>query len=312
MEWVIVFGFILGIVLGSFVKALADRSLVNVSIKGRSYCGHCKHKLAWYDLLPVFSFICSKGQCHYCRTKISINYLLVEIGMGILIGLLFYLERSQFNYIFGVSGWDYLFPTFVLPVFNLVLKIIAICVLVAVFLTDIKSGLIPDRITFPSIFLVLGMLTGLFIYKGIILFIATMNSSIGQYLFPPHSDYYIRHLFIDSSQVWMGLIAALMLAFFFGSLIVLTRGRGMGGGDFKLSIFLGLVFGFPMAILVVLLGFLLGSIASIFLLIFRTRKLGQTIPFGPFLSLGGIITIYWGEEILNWYMHSFNGGSILP
>jgi prepilin signal peptidase PulO-like enzyme (type II secretory pathway) len=82
-----------------------------------------------------------------------------------------------------------------------------------------------------------------------------------------------------------GVISAFALMLFFASLIIVTRGRGMGGGDLKLSIFLGLVFGFPKSLLAVMLGFLTGSVVGIALLILRRKHFGQTIPFGPLLFI---------------------------
>jgi prepilin signal peptidase PulO-like enzyme (type II secretory pathway) len=90
---------------------------------------------------------------------------------------------------------------------------------------------------------------------------------------------------------------------FFGSIIFFTKGRGMGGGDLKLGIFLGLVYGLPNALVLLMLAFLTGSIAGITLILLNKRKLGQSIPFGPFLSLGALITLFFGNQILNWYLH---------
>src|SRR3972149_5595677 len=95
---VLALGFILGVILGSGIKALADRSLSYKSFWGRSYCPKCKHKLGWYDLLPIFSYIFLKGRCRYCHKKISIEYLLVELGMGLLMGFLFWQQFHNFKF----------------------------------------------------------------------------------------------------------------------------------------------------------------------------------------------------------------------
>ena len=73
----------------------------------------------------------------------------------------------------------------------------------------------------------------------------------------------------------------------------------MGGGDFKYGIFLGLAFGFPNSIVVLMLAFLLGSLVGIFLIVVNKKKFGQTIPFGPFLSLGWLIVLFWGDKIVD-------------
>ena len=71
----------------------------------------------------------------------------------------------------------------------------------------------------------------------------------------------------------------------------------------KLGVFIGLVLGFPNSLAAIMLAFLLGSVFGILLIVSRIKKFGQTIPFGPFLSLASIITLLWGDKIVNWYLN---------
>lgn len=87
------------------------------------------------------------------------------------------------------------------------------------------------------------------------------------------------------------------------ALIFVTRGKGMGGGDVKLGALMGLVLGFPQSILAVILAFLSGAIISLILIFGGKKHFGQTIPFGPFLVLGSLITLFWGMQIIDWYLH---------
>lgn len=84
-------------------------------------------------------------------------------------------------------------------------------------------------------------------------------------------------------------------------IFVLSKG-GIGGGDIKLMAALGFILGVPKILLNIFLSFLLGAIASIILLSLGIRKKKDYIPFGPFIVLSFIITLFWGEEILYWYM----------
>ena len=291
------FGFILGIVLGSFAKALADRSVTKRSFLGRSYCESCKKQLKWYDLFPVLSFIFLKGKCRYCKIKLPLEYLLFELLTGLLIGYLFFLKIPG-NF-FNLDIYQY-----ILLGQDLILKIFIVIVLEIVFLTDLKTGLIPDRITYPSIaglfiFLIISTIT-----KIAIIFHSLSNNEIGRYLLPPHSDYFLRHSILSAQPLYNGVLAALILALFFGGLIFFTKGRGMGGGDFKLSIFIGLAFGIPDSLMVIMLSFILGSVVGIALLLFGKKRFGQTIPFGPFMSLAGILTVFLGSNLINWYLQT--------
>lgn len=295
MIW-IGFGFLLGVVLGSFSKALADRSLEEKTFGGRSYCPHCKHTLRWYDLFPIFSYIYLQGRCRYCQTKIPLEYLFIEVIMGILVAYFF----SQFLTA-GISNSNpYEVALFVLTI---ILKLVTLIVLIVVTLTDFKKTLIPDRITYPAIIISLGILLISTLVKIADLYTSLAQSPLGKYLLPPYSDYFYRHALITSQDLFGALAMGGIVGLFFLTLILITRGRGMGGGDLKLGIFLGIVFGFPQAILVLMMAFFTGSIAAIFLIIFGKKHFGQTIPFGPFLSLGALIVLFWGNylmKLLNW------------
>lgn len=301
-------GFVIGLVLGSWVLCMASRSVTGEKFWGRSYCPHCKKQLRWYDLFPVLSYLSTLGKCRYCKKKIGLEYPLVEVFFGCLVALLFQ-QNLGFN---DASVISFLATSNIYKItytiVELVFKVLIIAVLVAVFITDIKSGLIPDKITYPAMLTSLLLLVILVSVHIVGLYQSLADSALGKYLLPPHSDYFTRHAINAAFPLWGGLLSALGLGLFFAGLIIITRGRGMGGGDFKLAIFMGLVFGFPNSILAIMLSFLLGSIFSIGLILFGKKRFGQTIPFGPFMSLGGLIALFWGTEIIDWYLHlSFSG-----
>lgn len=293
MIWVS--GFILGLCLGSLTKVVADRSLTNKTFWGRSYCENCKKKLAWYDLFPILSYLFLRGKCRYCRKKLSLQYPLIELLMGFLISGIFLK--------FVPIGFFSSSPEQQILVFLTVLFYSVVCiVLVSVFLTDLKTGYIPDRITYPGIWLIFILLIISSISKIYFLYQALTASVIGKYLLPPNSSYFYENSLRLLEPVTNGATMALALGIFFYLLIIITKGRGMGGGDLKLAVFLGLAFGFPYSLVVLIMSFLLGSVAGIGLILIGKKKFGQTIPFGPFLSFAGIICIFWGPEILSWYL----------
>lgn len=291
----VILGFIIGTVLGSFVDCIANRSLTNRSFFGRSTCDVCGRTLSPLDLIPIVSFLINKGRCRYCKKNIPKETLLVEFLTGALISLLFFLKIPSgllnLNYTqMGLLVSDLLFSSFV------------VSVLVAVIITDIKTSLIPDRITYPAIAVSFTYLLLNSAAKALLIYYSLSGSPLGKYLLPPYSDFYFRQVFYNISPLYNGLIAALMLGAFFLVLIMITKGRGMGGGDLKLGIFMGLVLGIENSLLALMLSFLTGSILSIGLIILRLKKLGDTIPFGPFLALGALISLFWGPQIIKLYM----------
>lgn len=277
------FGFVLGAVLGSFIKVLADRSLSNKSFRGRSYCTACKHKLAWYDLLPIVSYFLLHGKCRYCHKTISFEYVLVEVASGAIIALLFWQTSTFF--------------------LDLPLKIFFVSVLLVLFITDLKKMFIPDRIILPAIVITLIYLILETICKIGYLFYYLSQSRIGQLLLPPHSDYFQRHAIITTYPLFWGMGMALLIGGFFTLLILITKGRGMGGGDVKLGALIGLSLGFPGSLVALMLSFISGAFASLVLIAFGKKHFGQSIPFGPFLVFGSIVSLLWGNQLIDWYLH---------
>lgn len=296
MNWILTFGFIFGAVLGSFIKVLADRSLRKVSFGGRSYCESCKHQLHWYDLFPILSFLSLKGKCRYCKKSIPLEYVAIEVLMGLLVVLLFSIAVPKNFLTLTQVQLSILIP-------DLIFKAFTISVLIVTFLTDIKKGIIPDRITYPAVVISFFYLVIITIYKILLLYRSLSTNPLGKFLLPPYSDFFVRHAIDIAAPFYLGLFAALLLIIFFGGIIFLTKGRGMGGGDLKLGIFMGLVLGFPNILVALMISFVTGSLIGVVLLIARKKHFGQTIPFGPFLTLGGITAIFWGDKILNWYLN---------
>ena len=88
-------------------------------------------------------------------------------------------------------------------------------------------------------------------------------------------------------------------------LIILISKGGMGGGDVALIGALGFILGIRKILLTIFLSFILGAIISIILLIGKIKGKSDPIPFGPFIILGFIISLFLGEELINWYIGSF-------
>lgn len=292
-------GFLLGTVLGSFVKALADRSLKNRSFWGRSYCPNCKKVLQWYDLLPILSYLWLGGKCRYCGDKISLEYLLVEVGMGILLALLF---AQQISNQFSILNYQFSILSLDLISLDLIFKTFFITVLAILFLTDLKKMFIPDRVVIPAIWVSITFITFITIIKIIYLYYSLSKDSLGKLLLPPHTDYFQRHALMAAEPLFGSLAMGFLIGGFFWLLIIITRGKGMGGGDVKLGSLIGLALGFPLSLVALMVAFLSGAVVSLGLIVSGKKHFGQHIPFGPFLVLGSLAALFWGQKILDWYL----------
>ncbi|MCL5019489.1 MAG: prepilin peptidase [Patescibacteria group bacterium] len=247
--------FIIGVFVGSFLNVVVDRLKSGETIiKGRSRCEFCKKELAWFDLIPLFSFIFLKGKCRYCHKKLSLYYPIIELSTGAL---------SAFTYL-------WISQTYHLPftIYHLAYYLIIISAFIIIFFEDLKFGIIPDKVVFPAI-------------------VVTFFYSL---IFNPQS-------------LIINLFSATLTFAFFLILFLITKGKGMGFGDVKLSLLLGLVLGFPKIIPSLYLAFLTGAIIGIILIIWRKKKsLKDTIPFGPFLIIGALAGLFWGQQIYAYFL----------
>ncbi len=142
-----VFNFLLGTIIGSFLNVLIYRIPRNESILNPpSHCPVCRHRLKWYDMIPVFSYIFLRGKCRYCGAKISFRYPLIEALTGFAfvgIGLRY--------------GWSLQFFEYI--TFS--------ALLITVAFTDIFDGVVPDLVVVPGA--VAGLIFSLFRGKTVFL-----------------------------------------------------------------------------------------------------------------------------------------------
>ena len=173
--------FLLGLIAGSFLNCVVYRMENNQGfLTGRSFCPQCKHVLAWYDLIPLFSFLWLSGKCHYCRKKISWQYPLVELATGFL----FFLMFRHFG--FGI---------------DLVFGFLISAFLVVIFVYDLKHYLIPDKIIYPAI--------------GVALVYNLWRFDLGVFGAAFGAAAFFLFIVLISRGRWMG-IGDIKLAFFMG------------------------------------------------------------------------------------------------
>lgn len=134
--------------------------------------------------------------------------------------------------------------------------------------------------------------------------------------------YDYKYQYILSGVVWAGAIIA--LAFNYSQLLLapyslllgmaiggglflaqylISKGRWIGGGDVRLGVMMGALLGWPNILFALFISYILGALVSIPLLIFKKKGLNSQIPFGTFLAVGTFITLFWGGQIVGWYLN---------
>ena len=230
--------------VGSFLNVVAGRLPRRMSLlQPRSACPSCSTEIAWYDNVPLVSFVVLRGRCRSCRAPIPWRYPAVELVTALLVAACFLA--------FGVTAAALVAAFFC-------------AVLVVLSAIDVEHRILPDRVVLPSAAVVLVAQTAL-----------------------------------HPSVEWvLGAFGASLFLF----VAVLAYPRGMGMGDVKLALLLGAMLGrtVPVALM---LGMLAALVPAAVLLARHgsaARKMG--IPFGPFLALGSVVTLFVGDRLLDVYL----------
>jgi leader peptidase (prepilin peptidase)/N-methyltransferase len=114
-------------------------------------------------------------------------------------------------------------------------------------------------------------------------------------------DYFSGNFGLHSSLI-VGLISGIGLALFFLLQYALSRGRWIGFGDIKLALFLGLAIPFPGIIVMILLAYGLGAVIGIFLILIKAKHFSSEMPFGTFLAVATLVSLYYGGSLTEWYL----------
>jgi len=254
--------FIFGASIGSFLNVLIDRLPKNKSILGRSHCDYCGKKIAWHDLIPVISFFVLRGKSRCCHKRLSLQYPLVEIITGTLYILVFIFQFSVFN--------D--FSIFSFQFFELINLWGIVSCLIVIFFSDFKYHLISDWI-----------LLTLFVFS--VLFRLGSGNPIPT----------ITGLINQTPTL---ILSGLIVSFPIGLIYFISRERAMGLGDVYLSAIIGFLLGWKEGFIALYIAFVTGAIFGIILMIFQKKKLKSKIAFGPFIVIGTIVMLFWGERVM--------------
>ena len=246
--------FVIGTFVGSFLNVCIYRIPREESIvRPRSRCPHCRHPIAWYDNVPLLSYLLLRAQCRHCRKPIHWRYPLVEVVTGAFTAWTF--QR------FGHTPPAAVYAAFVWA-------------LIAASAIDFEHQIIPDEISLGGL-------------------------AVGLILSPLLPQLH------GTSQPLVALGRSAIGALAGGGSLYVTgvlgtwvfRKEAMGGGDVKLLAMAGSLLGWKL----VTLTFFLAPVLAIGpgLAVLFTKK-SHVIPYGPFLSMALVVSLFAGQQILNW------------
>ena len=259
------FGFVWGAVWGSFLNVVIVRWPESVVSPG-SRCGSCGKPIRAWDNIPILSYLLLRGRCRHCKTGFSPRYMLVELLTAALSMSLLHRHLVLGDGPLSVRLLEYL------SLFTFV------CGLIAISFIDLERRLIPDVISIP------GILLGL-VCSALLPTVGLRDAAIGA------AGGYLL--------VWGPFHKGWQL----------LRGRpGMMLGDAKLLAMIGAFLGWKGALFALLAGSVVGSVAGIVTALRQRRSedhegvMLTQVPFGPFLSLGALLYVFYGATIIEWYL----------
>jgi len=221
------------------------------------------------------SIIFPASHCPKCRSNISLKDNIPLISYILLKGRCRNCKSKisiRYPVVEFLTGLIYLiiYLIYGLSIQSLIYIILSSALVIIAFI-DLNEQIVPDVISLPGI--VIGFIISFFVP-----YISFINSALGVI-------------------VGGGIILVIGLA---GS--VIFKKEAMGGGDVKLAAMIGAFLGWRYIIISLFLGFFLGALAGIFLILSKIKNKEDVVPFGPFIILGSFITLLWGEKIISWYI----------
>ena len=294
---------VLGLALGSFLNVCIYRLPRDMSVLNPrwSACPNCKRQIAFYDNVPVLSWLFLRGRCRQCKAPISPRYLLIEVLTALL---------------FLACAWH----------FGMTLATLKYCTLAFLLLglifTDAETKLLPDAMTLTG--LGLGILFSLFV---------PVNDLAAQFLpgvvqLPVSSD--ISSQLLSLADSLLGAVVGASFIYGAGAIYLRARGiEGMGFGDVKLMAMIGAFLGVKLTVFTIFTASIAGSIFGVSTIVLvwikRTRRFvqrghlsvrqarrrawqsAQTVyrhyemPFGVFLGSMAMVAFFFGQKFLDWY-----------
>lgn len=226
------------------------------------------------DRLPAGeSVISPPSRCAGCKRQLGAKDLIPILSYLVLRGRCRYCQAVIPKRILFVETVTAVLFALLYLSYGLTPELLAMLFYASLFLTiaviDLEQGIIPNKLTYPG--------------AGVALIITILNPSLG-----------LKSALIGGM---VGLGSFLLIA-------ILSRG-GMGLGDVKLATLVGLAIGFPQVLAALLLAVVSGGLVALVLLLTRVKSLKEAIPFGPFLCLGALATLWWGSQLLGWYLAFF-------
>ena len=262
-----------GLLIGSFLNVCIHRWPEDQSVVApRSRCPGCEHLIAWYDNIPVLSWLVLRARCRHCGCPISWRYPLVELLTAVCFG--------WFGAHLGLTPAAAKYCLFA-------------AMLIGLLFSDLETLLLPDQFTIGGFFLGLALAP----------FVAVPDSTFR--LLAALAGFSVPPRLSSLGEALLGGVVPAGTLWLLGWLFEKLRQKeGLGFGDVKMIAMVGAFLGLRGALLTVILGSVAGSVIGLVYIKATRRDAGEyQLPFGAFLGAAGIAVAMSGQD---WYWSLFN------
>jgi len=257
-----------GLLIGSFLNVCIFRLPRDLSVvrPARSFCPSCEKTIAWYDNIPVASYVMLGGRCRHCKERISLRYPLVEVATAVLFGVCV-----------AALGWS--LPALKYCIFS--------AIMVTLIATDIEERILPDEFTIGGA--AIGLIFSAFVPVELGLAVIVMPFAIAT-----------RWRSVADAVIGAGGAGGVFWLIGWGFEKIRHR-EGLGLGDVKMVAMIGAFLGLSQTLVTMFAASLLGSIVGL-TYIFATRKKASEyhLPFGSFIGAAGLAVTMLYEVLVVW------------
>ena len=260
----------LGAIVGSFLNVCIHRLPRDLSVvRPRSSCPGCGALIAWYDNVPVLSFLVLRARCRHCRAPIAKRYPIVEAATAALFGALLLVKGPGIEWLAGA---------------------LLGAALIALILIDAEHQILPDAITLPGI------------AAGILLAppraalapvpLTTPLAALRAAAFAAALGFALPWSLNAAYRGWQAL----------RRVPPARREDGIGRGDFKLLAMIGAFLGVPLLLFTLFVGAVTGALWGLYLMAARGYGWKSRLPYGVFLGAAAILALFAGDASVGWYL----------
>ncbi len=264
--------FLFGLLVGSFLNVCIRRWPAGESVVSpRSRCPRCRQTIAWFDNVPVLSYLLLRGRCRRCAARISARYPLVELANAALYAL-----------IAARGGWS---PESAKMMLFASMMIVLFC-------TDLAERILPDEITVGGCAVGIALSPFLPLDSGL--------ADVAFLLVGRDPAPWARSL----AESALGAVLFGGMLFLVGEIYFRLRGvDGLGLGDVKMAAMIAAFWGVPQTLLVLIAGALVGMATGVLVILAAKKDWKYALPFGSYLAAAAVPAMFWSRDIWTWYWH---------